>query len=166
MMAALTYAGEGEFHAAGRGLAVLCDKQLVIGETLRWQIVSERSAASHAHYFACVASAWASLPESLAADFPSPEHLRKHALIKAGYCSMNRLAFRTNADAVAACAVLSSMDSYSICDVAGNVVTVYRATSQSMRAMGKKAFQESKDKVLDVISQLIGADATQAGQAA
>lgn len=79
---------------------------------------------------------------------------------------MTRIVCRTNEDAVAACALMKGMDGYSICDVSGTVVTVYQAQSQSLRAMGAKVFQESKDKVIAVISEIIGADATQAGEAA
>jgi hypothetical protein len=165
MMLPLQYQGEGQFTAP-RGFKALCDKDLVIGETLRWEICHERSAKSHAHYFAVIGDAWANLPEGLAMDFPSAEHLRKHALIKAGYCTMTRIVCRTNEDAVAACALMKGMDGYSICDVSGTVVTVYQAQSQSRRAMGAKVFQESKDKVIAVISEIIGADATQAGEAA
>lgn len=164
-MIPLQYQGEGQFTTP-RGFAKRCDSELVIGETLQWEQVSDRSAASHKHYFATIADAWGNLPEALAADFPSPEHLRKHALIKAGYCDMTRLSFRSNADAIAGCAIISKLDTYSICEVSGAVVTVYRAKSQNMRAMGKKVFQESKDAVLTAISQIIGADATQAGMAA
>lgn len=165
MMVPLIYQGEGQFTTP-HGFAKRCDRELVIGETLNWEQVNERSAASHRHYFATIADAWSNLPEALAADFPSPEHLRKHALIKIGHCDMKRLAFRSNADAIAGCAVMAGMDTYSICEVSAAVVTVYRAKSQSMKAMGKKDFEESKGKVLDVISQIIGADATKASEAA
>lgn len=164
-MVPLTYMGDGQFQAP-RGFVARCDKDLVIGETLHWEISHERSAKSHAHYFATIHDAWANLPERLAMDFPSSEHMRKHALIKAGFCTMTKLVFRTNADAITGSATMAAMDTYAICDVTGNVVTVYRAQSQSVRAMGAKTFQDSKDKVLAVISEIIGADATQAGQAA
>lgn len=164
-MMALTYMGEGHFQAPP-GFIKRCDAEYVIGETLRWQICHERSAKSHAHYFATVDSAWANLPEALAMDFPSADHLRKHALIKAGFCTMAKMVFGDEAEALRACSILRGMDSYAICEVSGRVVTVYRAQSQSLRAMGAKVFQDSKDKVLAVISQIIGADATQAGQAA
>lgn len=164
-MLPLIYLGEGQFQAP-RGFAKRADRELVIGETLQWEIIKDRSMNSHRHYFALIAEAWANLPEQLAEDFPSPEKLRKWALIKAGYCTMTRIACRDNAAAVAACALLSGIDSFSICDISGSVVTVYRATSQSVRAMGAKEFQISKEKVLMQISQIIGADVTQASEAA
>ena len=165
MMLPLQYQGEGQFIAP-RGFVARCDKELVIGEVLSWEICHERSAKSHAHYFATVGDAWANLPETLAMDFPSAEHLRKHALIKAGFCTVAKMVFGDDAEALRTCHILRGMDSYAICEVSGRVVTVYRAQSQSVRAMGAKAFQDSKDKVLAVISQIIGADATQAGKAA
>lgn len=165
MIFPLTYQGEGQFQTP-RGFIKRADKELVIGETLQWEIVNPRSMKSHRHYFAMIADAWSNLPERLNADFPSPEHLRKFALIKAGYCTMTRIACRDNAAAVAACALVSGLDKFSICDVSGSVVTVYRATSQSVKAMGAKRFQESKDAVFTEISKIVGADITQAGLAA
>ncbi len=160
-MIALRYMGDGDFQAP-IGHAKRLDKALVIGEVLHWEQVNQRSSESHKHYFAIIAEAWGNLPEDLGLELPSPEHLRKYALCKAGYCTVNKVVCRTNADAIQACMVLAAMDSFAICEVSGSVVTVYRAKSQSMKAMGGKVFQESKERVLQVISEMIGADATQA----
>lgn len=165
MMVALRYLGEGQFHAPS-AFSKKLDAALVIGEVLRWEQVQERSAKSHAHYFAVIADAWANLPEALADDLPSPEHLRKYALVKAGYCNETKMVFRTNAEAIAGASFIGGMDGFAICEVVGPALTVWTAKSQSMRAMNKKEFQESKDAVLRVISGLIGADAAQAGMAA
>lgn len=158
-MIPLRYEGEGTFQAP-KGFAKRCDAEFVIGETLPWEPVKQRSQKSHAHFFAVIADAWANLPESLADDFPSSEHLRKHALIKTGYCDMARIVCADTPTAIAAAALMQAMDTYAICQVEGRTVTVWRATSQSVRAMGAKEFAESKNKVLDFISQLIGADVT------
>jgi hypothetical protein len=164
-MIPLQYQGEGLFQAP-RGFAKRCDKDFVIGETLTWDQHKPRSADSHKHYFAVIADAWGNLPETLAMDFPSSEHLRKYALIKCGYCDKAEIIVADNSTAITTAALMKSMDTYAICEVKGRVVTLWRAQSQSMKTMGNKTFQESKTKVLDVISQLIGADATQAGMAA
>lgn len=164
-MIPLTYLGEGQF-ATPPGFAKRCDKELVIGEVLRWEQVQDRSAASHKHYFAVVRDAWSNLPEALASEFTNPTHLRKHALIKAGYCTMTRIVCADESEAIRAVLLFRGMDTYAICEVDGNVMTTWRAKSQSMKSMGKAEFQKSKDDVLTVISQIIGADATQAGQAA
>lgn len=165
MIAPLQYLGAGQFQAT-TGHATRLDKALVIGETLQWEQVHPRSIESHRHYFAVIADAWGNLPESWAIALPSPEHLRKHCLIKAGYCTTVQIACATNSEAVKACAQFKSMDTYSVCSISGSVVTVSTAISQSVKNMGGKVFQESKTRVLDIISEMIGADATQAGQAA
>jgi hypothetical protein len=58
------------------------------------------------------------------------------------------------------------MDEYALCKIEGRILTIWRAKSQKKKTMGNKEFQESKTKVLDVLSRMIGADATQAGMAA
>jgi hypothetical protein len=161
----LQYLGEGQFQAPP-GHARRCDKALVIGEQLTWEQVNPRSMASHNHQFASIGDAWANLPERLAPDFPTADHLRKHCLIKAGYCTIHRVVCRDNHEAITACSIFSAMDTYAICTVEGSVATMYRAESQSIKAMGAKKFYQSKTAVLDLISEMIGADAHQAGQAA
>lgn len=160
-MIPLRYMGDGEFRTTSRSHAARCDKDLVIGEVLRWEPISDRSPESHKHYFAVINAAWGTLPEALADEYPSPESLRKRALIKCGYCDMKKIVCRHNADALAVAALVTDMDEFALVNVSENVVTVWRAHSQAMRAMGKKQFQESKDKVLHWISNLIGADVTE-----
>jgi hypothetical protein len=50
------------------------------------------------------------------------------------------------------------MDTYAIVIVSEATVKVFTAQSQSMRAMGKKVFQESKDKVLAILAEWIGVE--------
>lgn len=159
-MIPLRYDGDGAF-VAPRGFWKRCDKELVIGEVVPWERIEVRSAKSHDHFFAQVKDAWANLPEALAMDFPNFHHLRKHALCKAGYCTITKVVCADNAGAVTAASLMQGMDTYAICDIAGRVVTVYRAQSQSKKAMGAKVFQQSKEDVFAVLSQMIGADITQ-----
>jgi uncharacterized membrane protein len=56
---------------------------------------------------------------------------------------------------------MSKMDTYAICEVVGGVVTVRQAYSQSIPAMGRKLFQESKEEVFRVLSELIGSTVTE-----
>jgi hypothetical protein len=152
----LKYIGDNTFRA-------LRDvKDIEPGTVAGWARQEHRSAETHRHYFACIADAWANLREDVAATMPSPEHLRKGAMIQAGYCTMTKLAFKTNAEAIAACAFISALDTYAECGVNGTVAVIRRATSQSMKAMGKEEFQKSKEAVLGVISQLIGAEVKEA----
>jgi hypothetical protein len=153
----LKYQGNGNFRA------LYPDKcaNMAAGDIAAWQTVEVRSGKSHRHYFAAVHQAWLNLPEHLVDEFPSSEHLRKYALIKSGFCTMTKLACKTNADAINVCSLMSKMDTYAICEVTGGVVTVRQAYSQSIPAMGRKLFQESKEEVFRVLSEMIGAPVTE-----
>lgn len=122
-------------------------------------MAEHRSAKSHDHFFACVNEAWKSLPENMADDFPSPEHLRKWALIKAGFCSETRIVCANNAEAMTLAAKAKAMDKFSLVAIDGKLVTIWTADSQRKDAMGRQAFQEAKDRALDEISKLIGTNA-------
>jgi hypothetical protein len=146
------------------------DRFYVVGEVYRMIEHQDRSQASHAHYFAAINEAWSNLPDHLAEQLPTPEHLRKFALIKAGYADQRQLVASSKAEALRLAAFVRPCDPYAVVTVRDAVVTIYTAQSQSHRAMGKKVFQESKDKVLGVVAQMIGttpqALAQNAGQAA
>lgn len=150
----MRYEGEGVFRCLHTKRI-----KLAVGEVHGWQMAEHRSKASHDHFFACVNEAWKSLPEDLADDFPSPEHLRKWSLIKAGFCSETRIACANNSEAMALAAKAKAMDRYSLVAIDGKVVTIWTADSQRKDAMGRKLFQEAKERALHVISQLIGTDA-------
>lgn len=133
--------------------------KLDVGEVHGWQMAEHRSAKSHDHFFACVNEAWKSLPEERADDFPSPEHLRKWSLIKAGFCSETRIVCANNGEAMTLAAKAKAMDKYAVIAIDGKAVTIWTADSQRKDAMGRQQFQEAKDKALHIISQLIGTDA-------
>jgi hypothetical protein len=155
----MRYMGEGMFKC-------LRPRQirLEVGDVSGWQMAEHRSAESHRHYFSCIRNAWINLPDDLADRLPSPEHLRHHALVKTGFGKISEMAFKGNPEAIRAAAVMSEMDTYAVVNVSGPVVTIGRAESQSMKAMGKARFQESKEAVLNYISQLIGTDAATLGR--
>jgi hypothetical protein len=138
-----------------------CDREFVIGEIYRLAEVSERSQASHNHYFAALHQAWLNLPETIAAQFPSEEHLRKHALIKAGYVNIRQFLAESTEQATKLAKFLRPLDEYCIVTTEDSMVTVWTAKSQSMRAMKKKEFEESKAKVLDVVAAMIGSSAAE-----
>lgn len=132
------------------------------GETVFVEVERGRSPASHKHQFAWVKEAWASLPEDLA-QMPwaeTPETLRKHALIATGFhqtymidCGSNASARRVKAALVAAEA---GSHGYALGRVTGPVVQVWTPQSQSLRAMGKERFQESKQAIMDWIADKLG----------
>lgn len=128
------------------------------GEIVTLSPVEERSHASHGHYFACVHAAWLNLPEEYAERFPSEDHLRKWALIKSGWRDERTTVCSSKAEAERVAAFIKPLDDYAIVVTHEATVIVWTAKSQSMRAMGKEAFQQSKDDVLRVLSELIGTD--------
>jgi hypothetical protein len=136
-----------------------CDREFVVGENYPFAIAEERSAATHRHYFACVREAWINLPEDMQERFPTEDHLRKYALVKAGYCDERSIVAASNAEAQRFAAFVKPMDDFAIVTVALRVVTVRTAKSQSARAMGKQVFQESKQRVLEVLADLLNVSA-------
>lgn len=132
-----------------------CNQQYVVGEEYPLTMLEARSRQSHNHYFASVHEAWVNLPESIAVDFPSEEHLRKWALIQCGYCSETTLPCETGDHANHLAVMARRADAYSIVVVRGNVVKIFSAASQSAAAMGREEFQKSKVAVLEKIAALL-----------
>ena len=137
-------------------LSRAADRHYVVGLSYRLVPHEERSMRSHRFYFASVGEAWKNLPEHLAEQFPTSEHLRKFALIRAGYRDERSIVAASKAEAQRIAAFVRPIDGYAVVTVSEAVVRVYTAQSQSTRAMGKKAFGESKDRVLDIVAGMIG----------
>ena len=150
----LRYEGEGLFRCTRPEMI-----DVAPGTIAGWQRAEHRSRATHDHYFACVTAAWANLPEAMSEEFPSVEHLRKYALIKAGFCDQVKIVCASNGEAVRLLNLMHQADTYAIAEIDNKLVTIWRAHSQSMRAMGRAKFQESKEAVLRVLSEMIGTDA-------
>jgi hypothetical protein len=124
----------------------------------------ERSGASHKHQFAWLRAAWATLPDHLAEDFPTPEHLRSYALIRAGYCNTYTLVCDTEADAQRFAAFLIDMHDFDVVRWRGRTVKRWVAKSQKLKRKGGKdgmdavEFYQSKEAILEVIKRLLGVD--------
>lgn len=132
------------------------DRQYVVGETYRLVHEEERSDASHRHEFAWLRNAWENLPPQYAEAFPTPEHLRKRALIEAGFFDEQTIDAGTNAAALRVAAFAKAQNGFAATVVRGPIVIVRTAKSQSRRAMGKEDFQRSKDAILEIVAGLIG----------
>lgn len=171
MTTPLTFRWEGDsFVPANRFMANRADQEFVIGQTYRLVEHHERSGESHRHYFAALHEAWQNLPEKAAERFPTSEHFRKFALIKTGHYDKEILVATTPEEARKFAAFLKPIDEFAIVTVEGCTVSRYTPKSQSLRAMGKKDFQKSKQDVLDYAASLIGVEPEQlkaeAGRAA
>lgn len=124
-------------------------KQYSLGE------IEERSFKSHGHYFAAVGEAWKNLPEIYAQEFVTAEHLRKYALIKTRWFNLESMVLGRKADALKVVAFARKHDEFAIVTIEKNTVRVYTAMSQSIPAMGRADFQESKSNVLDFLDDLL-----------
>jgi hypothetical protein len=165
----LAFRWDGEAMRVLPRFAKEADKRFVIGEIYALDEVHERSAKSHAQYFAALREGWLNLPDDLAQQFPTQEHLRKHALIRTGFRDERSIAASSRAEALRLAAFVKPIDEYAIVTTTRSLVVVYTAKSQSYRQMGKAEFQRSKQAVLDFIDSLLGVErgATQrAGEAA
>lgn len=158
MTAPVQFHWDGESMVPSRRFMPLCDKQFVVGQDYTLVVAEPRSQVSHNHFFASVEEAWRNLPENMADQFQTSEHLRKYALIKAGYADQRSFVCASKAEALRLSSFIGPMDHYAIISVTGQVVRVFTAQSQSKKAMGAKEFQQSKQAVLDIISAMIGVD--------
>lgn len=134
------------------------DKQWIVGEVYKVTEHHDRSENSHRHFFAAINEAWQNLPDELLSEFPTAEHLRKKMLVKAGYADERSIACASKSEALRVAAFVKPMDEYAVVTVREAVVRVYTAQSQSKKAMGARVFQDSKQKVLDAIDDLLGVE--------
>lgn len=132
------------------------DRFLTVGEVYSLAPYSDRSQASHGHQFAWLREAWQNLPEALADLYPSPEHLRKRALIDAGYYDETAVDCGSEDVAERVAVMMAKADDFALIFVRGCVVVRRVAKSQSRRAMGKEEFQASKSALMEIIGELIG----------
>lgn len=157
--APISYVWEGDcFKPASGFWQRKADEQFTIGERYRLEESNDRSASSHAHYFAALHDGWSSLPDPLLADYPTAEHLRKKLLVRAGYAHEAVFVSASKAEAVRLAAFLKNIDTYAVIVPKENCVRVYTAESQSYRAMGRDRFNESKAAVLNELAKLLGID--------
>jgi hypothetical protein len=134
------------------------DKFLTVGE--RYTIVQhfQRSTATHNHEFAWLNEAWMSLPEAMAERFTTSEHLRKWALIRAGYSDSHTITCNSKAEALRVAAFIRPIDEFALVITQGPTVTRYTAKSQSRKAMGAEDFQRSKEAIMEVVAKMIGVE--------
>ena len=162
------------FHWDGESLVPkhprIADKYLTVGQDYRMVEEHERSMASHGHEFAWLAEAWQQLPEQYADIAPTPEHLRKRALIEAGFYDETIIDAGSTEAAERVASYIRKREPFSLVIVRAQFVIERAAKSQSRRAMNKKDFEASKQAILEVVSNMIGISpdtlVSRAGQAA
>ena len=134
----------------------ICERQYAGDETYALGPVEGVSSGSRAHFFASVRDAWGNLPEE-DARFPTPENLRKRALVQAGWAKHAQYVMDTPKDAKNMARALHSADEYAVIKVSANVVDVWTAKSIAAGQISGDEFQAVKTKALDWIAALTGA---------
>lgn len=132
------------------------DAFYTVGERYIMAPVCHRSDATHKHEFAWLREAWMNLPEDLADQYPTTEHLRKRALIDCGFYDESITDCGTAAAALRVAATFRTIDDFSLVIVRGRIVIRRTAKSQSKRAMGAAEFQKSKTAIMDLIAGMVG----------
>ena len=138
------------------------DTRVAFKDTYIRKDLAERSQKNHNHEFAVIKDLYETLPESVN-DEPfaaSPDALRKHALIVRGYSYIHMTPYQSKEQAQR----LSPKEKRIYLESYGYVISTARQTddegfivfykvphSQSLKKMGKSAFQKSKEDVLDCI---------------
>jgi hypothetical protein len=156
MIPPIVFLWNGDALAPVNKFKSLCDKHFVVGQEYRMVEEYGRSKVSHDHFFASIEEAWANLPENLSELYPTADHLRKRALVAAGYADQKSVVCSSHSEAVRVAAFMRTAIDYALVTIEGATVTVYTPKSQSKRAMGAREFQESKQAVLDIVSEMVG----------
>lgn len=141
------------------------DAFYTVGERYIMIPVCHRSDATHKHEFAWLRDAWMNLPETLADQYPTTEHLRKRALIDAGFYDETIVDAGTAAAAIRVAAAFRTIDDFALVIVRGPYVIRRTAKSQSKRAMGAADFQRSKTAIIEIIAGMIGVETKELAEA-
>lgn len=134
----------------------LARQQFEAGETYALERREERSGNSHRHYMAAINEGWSQLPEHMADRFATPDHLRRWLLIRAGFRDERTIVLASKAEAQRVAGFIKPLDPYAVVVPRESTVVVMTAHSQSYKSMGRRVFQESKAKTLDILAEMIG----------
>lgn len=156
MIVPMPFRWDGDAMVPLPAFAKSADRMFVIGHVYTLTEIEERSTATHNHEFAWIKEAWQQLPEELAELYPSPEHLRKRALVQAGFYNEDIIDVGSKAGAIRVAAAFRAIDDFSVIIVRGSIIVRRTAKSQSRRAMDKAEFAASKSAIMDIIADLIG----------
>lgn len=153
-MSAMAFKWDGETMRPIR--AKLADETFVVGQVHWLEEEKLRSVPSERHQFAWLREAWKNLPEGFADLYPSPEHLRKRALIDAGFYHEEIIDAGSAAAALRIAPFFRKLDDFALTVVRGPLIVRRTAKSQRRHFMDAKEFQDSKTKILEIVAGLIG----------
>jgi hypothetical protein len=112
------------------------------------------SAKSRSHQFAELRELWKNLPEDVSPLYPSPDHLRKRALVDAGYYDEEIIDCGTHEIAANVGSTIRRHDGFAVIYIRDHLVIVRTAKSQAK--MNKQDFQASKEAVLEICRGMVG----------
>lgn len=138
----------------------LCDRQFSLDEGYALGPVDNVANASRGGFFASVKEAWNNLPED-DERFPSPEHLRKRALVAAGWAFHSQEVWDTERDARKHVISLRKHDEYAIIKPSGTVVDVWVAKSIAHGQITADEWKVVKPRALDWIAAQINVARTE-----
>lgn len=132
--------------------------------------LDERSEASHRQYFAAINDGFRNLPESVAANFSSAEHLRAWCLIECGYHEERIIDCESEREAKRYATFIRIEKLHARLKRREDKLVVQYPRSQAYGAMNKHEFEKSKRDVLELIESMIelhrGALMKEAGRSA
>lgn len=132
----------------------VAERQFGAGGEYVLEPVSERSLASNSQYHAALRDLFDSVPETLQARWPNIEHFRAWLLIETNWYD--------EIEAPDGKPLVITNRPYVRVIKRGNRTIILAPKSQSMRAMGKSEFEQSKRDVLDLAAQIVGTTRTEA----
>lgn len=122
------------------------------------EVHEQRSSAAHKAYFASIKTAWKNLPESYRDEYPTPEHLRKRALVACGYCNTKTLNCTNGEMAERVMAFVKQFDEFAVVEIKESTVLVHTPMSQSMygpQRMDRETFHRSSEDVLECLAKIL-----------
>ena len=131
----------------------LCKRQFVGNEDYALGPVEGVPTKSRAAFFACIGEAW----DQLADDnqrYPSKEHLRHVALVKAGWATHSQTVMETPKDARLFAIGMRKASEYAVIVVKGCVVDVWVAKSIATGQIHGDKWKEIMGKALDWVATL------------
>lgn len=134
-------------------------EHIPLGNTFELETIEDRSNEHHRWLFAVVKKVFENLPEVHAEQFKNPEHLRKRALIEAGWCRHIKMHADDAPEIMRLCIWL---DPYMLISAGLHGVNIYQAKSMRMKRNGgeltKEKFKEVVERMLHYMAGLIGLD--------
>lgn len=139
-----------------RGIARVVASKYQDGMGYLLEPASLGSTPAEKAFYAEVNNAWKQLPESMQADYPSANHLRKRALIKCGFFDVVETVCDTEDDAKRAAALVRG-DEFAVVVVNGTVVRKYTPMSMKVRTKkDREQFRIMADAVLGLLADTLG----------